>query len=81
VDRILDGLPWDAEITATTWFATHLYQRERVYMYPNFYDKPKVTEYLVCKPEEVEGSLAAFIEDNGYFLLQEEAFVQVYVIL
>ena len=79
VDKILEELPWDAEITATTWFATHLYQRDKVYMYPNFYDAPKATQYLVCKPEEVVDNLAAFIEENGYELAVEEAFVQVYV--
>ena len=79
VDKILDELPWDAEITATTWFATHLYQREKVYMYPNYYNKPEVTQYLICKPEEAVDNLAAFIEENGYEMLVEEAFVRVYV--
>jgi len=79
VDKILEELPWDAEITATTWFATHLYQRDNVYMYPNFYDTPRATQYLVCKPEEAVDNLAAFIEENGYALVEEKAFVQVYV--
>jgi len=79
VDKIIEDLPWDTEITATTWFATHLYQREKVYMYPNYYDDSKVTQYLVCKPEEVTGGLALFIEDNGYEMVEEAAFVRVYV--
>jgi len=78
VDKILAGLPMDAEITATTWFATHLYQREKVYMYPNYYALPKVTQYLVCKPEEVTDNLELFIEENGYVLVEEAAFVRVY---
>jgi uncharacterized membrane protein len=78
VDQILAQLPPDAEITATTWFATHLYQHDKVYMYPNYYGKPEATQYLVCKPEEVEGGLAAFIEDNGYEMIEEKAFVRVY---
>ena len=78
VDRIIEGLPMDAEITATTWFATHLYQRERVYMYPNYYAPPEATQYLVCKPEEVVEGLELFIEENGYELIEEEAFVRVY---
>ena len=83
VDRILAELPEDAEITATTWFAVHLYRRDRVYMYPNFYpeSKPPVTEYLVCKPEEVVDALAAYIEENDYELLEEKAFVRVYMLL
>jgi len=81
VDQILEDLPRDAEITATTWFATHLYQRDIVYMFPNFYAPSKATEYLVCKPEESdEEALAAFILENGYTLLAEEAFVRVYVL-
>jgi len=82
VDQILAELPEDAEITATTWFAVHLYQREKVYMFPNYYPEsgPPVTEYLVCKPEEVIDALADYIEDNEYLLLEEEAFVRVYVL-
>ena len=81
VDKILEELPKDADITATTWFAVHLYQRERVYMFPNYYPEsgPPVTEYLLCKPDEVIDALADYIEDNGYILLEEEAFVRVYV--
>jgi len=81
VDRILEDLPRDAEITATTWFATHLYQWDRVYMFPNFYAPSQATPYLVCKPEEAgDDNLAAFILENGYTLLAEEAFVRVYVL-
>ena len=80
VDRVLAALPEDAEVTATTWFAVHLYKRDNVYMYPNFYDTPKVTEYLLCKPEEPDTSdaMRVFIEEN-YELKEEVAFVQVYV--
>jgi len=78
VDKILAGLPMDAEITATTWFATHLYQHEKVYMYPNYYAPPAATQYLVCKPEEAIDKLELFIEENGYVLVEEEAFVRVY---
>jgi uncharacterized membrane protein len=80
VDKVLAGLPGDADITATTWFATHLYRRERVYMFPNYYpeSRPPVTQYLLCKPEEVIDRLADYIEDKGYVLLEETAFVRVY---
>ncbi|MDR2686158.1 MAG: DUF2079 domain-containing protein [Oscillospiraceae bacterium] len=80
VDKILGGLPMEAEITATTWFATHLYRHDRVYMYPNYYDAPRATQYLVCKPEEVVDNLELFIGENGYELVEEEAFVRVYVL-
>jgi len=81
VDRVLEELPRDADITATTWFAVHLYQRERVYMFPHYYPESRlpVTQYFVCKPDEVNGALADYIDDNGYILLEEEAFVRVYV--
>lgn len=80
VDQILEDLPQDAEITATTWFAVHLYKRDNVYMYPNFYAKSAVTEYFICKPEEVAGNedLQEFLDEH-YLLLMEEAFVRVYV--
>jgi len=82
VDQILEDLPRDAEITATTWFAVHLYQRDVVYMFPNFYAPPEVTEYLVCKPEEAiadQDGIQKFIEDNHYVLLADVAFLRVYV--
>lgn len=81
VDEILAALPEEAEITATTWFAVHLYQRDRVYMYPNFYAAQEVTEYLLCKPEEASGNdtLQAFLAEH-YVLQQAEAFVEVYVL-
>jgi len=80
VDKVLAALPADADITATTWFAVHLYRRERVYMFPNYYpdSRPPVTQYLLCKPEEVIDRLADYIEDNDYLLLEETAFVRVY---
>jgi len=80
VDRILEELPGNAEITATTWFAVHLYKRERVYMWPNFYDSPRATRYLVCKPEDADQSqeMQWFLYENGYALVEEEAFVRVY---
>ena len=82
VDGILADLPDDAEITATTWFAVHLYKHDRVYMWPNFYEVPLATRYLVCKPEEVDRSedLQWFLSSNGYTLVTEEAFVRVYEI-
>jgi len=79
VDGVLAGLPGDAEITATTWFAVHLYKHDRVYMWPNFYDTPLATRYLVCKPEESEQEeLRWFLLTNGYTLVEEQAFVRVY---
>ncbi|MDR2753136.1 MAG: DUF2079 domain-containing protein [Oscillospiraceae bacterium] len=80
VDTILAALPLDEEITATTCFAVHLYQRDNVYMYPNFFDDSRVTPWLVCKPEEVDENeaLRQFIEENGYVQQQEQAFVRVY---
>ena len=80
VDEILAALPENADITATTWFAVHLYQREKVYMYPNFYADSQPTQYLVCKPEEVTGELEAFILKHGYEVAEEKAFVRVYVL-
>ena len=82
VDKLLGELPEDAEITATTWFAVHLYRREKVYMFPNFYpeSKPPVTAYLICKPEEVTGDLEEYLEENDYRMLEEVAFVRVYVL-
>ncbi|MCL2300913.1 MAG: DUF2079 domain-containing protein [Firmicutes bacterium] len=85
VDELLAELPADAEITATTWFAVHLYRREKVYMYPNFYpeSKPPVTEYLVCKPEDVDENkdgIADYLDKHDYWLLEEVAFARVYVL-
>ena len=80
VDEVVASLPWDTKITATTWFAVHLYQRPWVYMFPNFYAPSEVTEYLVCKPEEAENheALREFIQAH-YELKEEVAFIRVYV--
>ena len=83
VDQImseLNDLPPEVEITATTWFGVHLYQRSNVYMFPNYHGESRPTEYLLTKPEEAEDNeaLQAFILEHGYILERETAFLQVY---
>ena len=76
----LNALPQDVEITATTFHATHLYQRDRVYLFPHFFGISRPTEYLVCKPEEAEKdkTLIRFIAEHDYQLEREVAFLQIY---
>ncbi|MDR1465015.1 MAG: DUF2079 domain-containing protein [Oscillospiraceae bacterium] len=78
-DAVLAALPPREEVSATTWFAVHLYRRENVYMFPNYYDEARVTEYLLCKPEEAEENeqLADFLSAH-YTLIRQEELVQLY---
>jgi uncharacterized membrane protein/uncharacterized membrane protein (UPF0136 family) len=80
VDAALAALPKDAEITATTWFCVHLYTHTNVYMYPNYYEASAVTEYLLCKPEEVNDSeaLESFLTAH-YTLAEQVAFLNIYM--
>ncbi|MDR0531880.1 MAG: DUF2079 domain-containing protein [Oscillospiraceae bacterium] len=80
VDQVLRDLPEEAEVTATTWFCVHLYQRDNIYMYPNFYDAARPTEYFLCKPEEADEdpSVQMWLNMNGYQQTDEQAFVRVY---
>ncbi|MDR2525854.1 MAG: DUF2079 domain-containing protein [Oscillospiraceae bacterium] len=79
-DTALAALPPNAEITATTWFPPHLTGRAAgLYLYPNYYGQQRVTEYLLCRPEEAvsEEGLAAFLEQH-YVFLREEGYIQIY---
>jgi len=79
IEELLE-LPQDVEITATTWFGAHLYQRDRVYMFPHYYGISRPTEYLLSKPEEADSDerLRDFIEEYGYQLEREVAFLRIY---
>ena len=80
VNELLHSLPEDVVITASTWFAVHLYRRPHLYMFPNFFGESVVTEFLLVRPDEVENNahgLRYFVEHH-YELVEEAAFLRVY---
>jgi len=79
VNEVLANLPEDVHITASTFFAVHLYRHRQLYMFPNFFGPQAVTEFLVVRYTEAEHNetLREFIEEH-YELVEEAAFVHVY---
>lgn len=79
VDACIDRIPKDAVITSNTLFSPHLYDREEVYMFPNYYGQSVQTPYLLVYNPEFENNekLHEFMDDD-YTEIDRVGFLTVY---
>lgn len=79
VDACINKIPKDAVITSNTLFIPHLYDREEVYMFPNYYGQSVQTPYLLVYNPEYEDNekLHNFMADD-YTQVDSAGFLTVY---
>ncbi|HZK39363.1 MAG TPA: DUF2079 domain-containing protein, partial [Clostridia bacterium] len=79
VDACINKIPKDAVITSNTLFIPHLYDREEVYMFPNYHGQSTQTPYLLVYNPEFENNekLHSFMGDD-YTEVDSAGFLTVY---
>lgn len=83
-EELLEKIPRDKVIYASTFLTPHLYDCKEVYMYPGFYNKDKWTEadYILIDKrfysvEELKEEITK-LNENGYTQIDKASFVLVF---
>ena len=70
LNQVMESIPKDASVSASTFFTPHLADREELYEYPYLYDKSIITDYVIIDLRF--GSLSdderSNLESKGYRL-------------
>ena len=70
LNQVMESIPKDASVSASTFFTPHLAEREELYEYPYLYDKSIITDYVIIDLRF--GSLSdderSNLESKGYRL-------------
>lgn len=69
LNEVMDSIPKEASVSASTFLVAHLSNRAELYSYPAVHEKDVPADYLVLDmryEEELSLSDRLFIENNGY---------------
>lgn len=68
LDEVMESIPKEASVSASTFFVAHLSNRSELYSYPAIHENDIAAEYLVLdlRYEELSAADKYFIDTNGY---------------
>lgn len=68
LDKVMESIPKEASVGATTFFIAHLADREELYEYPYKFGKSPLPEYLILdlRYYKVTEEDEIYFEENGY---------------